>query len=32
MFWGGPWVTYRWDNTTSKLRLMSVREITPPAA
>ena len=30
MFWGGPWVTYRWDNTTSKLRLMSVREITPP--
>ena len=32
MFWGGPWVTYRWDNTTSRLRLMSVREITPPAA
>jgi F5/8 type C domain len=32
MFWGGPWVTYRWDNTTSRLRLMSVREITPPTS
>ncbi|HEY0640163.1 MAG TPA: discoidin domain-containing protein [Pseudonocardiaceae bacterium] len=32
MFWGGPWVTYRWDNTTSTLRLMSVREIVPPSS
>jgi hypothetical protein len=31
MLWGGPWVTWRWDNTTSRLRLMSVREIVPPA-
>ncbi len=31
MFWGGPEVTYRWDNTTSRLRLASVREIVPPA-
>lgn len=29
MFWGGPWVTWRWDNTDSSLRLMSVREIVP---
>jgi F5/8 type C domain len=31
MLWGGPWVTYRWDNTTSKLRLASAREIVPPS-
>ncbi|UXI67805.1 polysaccharide lyase [Tahibacter amnicola] len=31
IFWGGPWVTWRWDNTDSSLRLMSVREIQPPA-
>jgi hypothetical protein len=30
MLWGGPHVTFRWDNTTSRLRLMSVREIVPP--
>lgn len=30
MLWGGPWVTWRWDNTDSSLRLMSVREIVPP--
>ncbi|MGE0869217.1 MAG: hypothetical protein AB7P03_11665 [Kofleriaceae bacterium] len=30
MLWGGPWVTYRWDNTESRIRLMSVREIEPP--
>ncbi len=32
MFWGGPFATFRWDGTTSRLRLMSVREIVPPAA
>lgn len=30
MRWGGPWVTWRWDSTTSSIRLMSVREILPP--
>jgi hypothetical protein len=30
MFWGGPHVTWRWDDTTARLRLMSVREIVPP--
>jgi len=30
MLWGGPTVTYRWDNTTSNLRLASAREIVPP--
>jgi hypothetical protein len=30
MLWGAPWVTWRWDGTTSRLRLMSVREILPP--
>jgi hypothetical protein len=30
MLWGGPWATFRWDNTTSRTRLMSVREIVPP--
>ena len=30
MLWGGPWVTWRWDDTTARLRLMSVREILPP--
>ncbi len=32
MFWAGPWITWRWDNTDSSLRLMSVREIVPPAS
>jgi hypothetical protein len=32
MFWGGPWVTWRWDGTASRVRLMSVREIVPPRA
>jgi hypothetical protein len=31
LLWGGPWLTWRWDNTTSRLRLMSAREIVPPA-
>jgi hypothetical protein len=31
MLWGGPWVTFRWDNTTASIRLMSVREIIPPS-
>lgn len=31
MLWGGPWVTWRWDDTDAELRLMSVREIDPPA-
>jgi hypothetical protein len=31
LLWGGPWVTWRSDNTTSRLRLLSVREIAPPA-
>jgi hypothetical protein len=30
MLWGGPWVVWRWDGTTARLRLMSVREIEPP--
>jgi len=30
MFWGGPRVTWRWDDTIGRLRLMSVREIIPP--
>ena len=30
MFWGGPHVTWRWDGTTARLRLMSVREIVAP--
>ncbi|HEX6075854.1 MAG TPA: discoidin domain-containing protein, partial [Micromonosporaceae bacterium] len=30
MLWGGPYVTFRWDNTTSRLRLASAREIVPP--
>lgn len=30
MLWGGPWVTWRWDGTTSSIRLMSAREIVPP--
>jgi hypothetical protein len=30
IFWGGPHVTYRWDDTTARLRLASVREIVPP--
>lgn len=31
MLWGGPYVVYRWDNTESQIRLMTVREIVPPA-
>jgi hypothetical protein len=31
MLWGGPWITFRWDGTTSSTRLMSVREIEAPA-
>lgn len=30
MFWGGPHVTYRWDDTESQLRLATVHEIVPP--
>jgi hypothetical protein len=30
MFWAGPWVTFRWDDTTATARLMSAREIVPP--
>ncbi len=32
MFWAGPWVTWRWDNTEAELRLMNVREIVPPVS
>jgi hypothetical protein len=32
MFWAGPWLTFRWDDTTATARLMSAREIVPPAA
>jgi hypothetical protein len=31
MLWGGPWVTWRWDDTDAELRSMNVREIEPPA-
>lgn len=31
MLWGGPWVTWRWDDSEAELRLMNVREILPPA-
>jgi hypothetical protein len=31
LFWGGPWATFRWDGTAATGRLMSVREIVPPA-
>lgn len=31
LFWGGPFATFRWDDTTSSMRLMSVRAIVPPA-
>lgn len=30
MFWGGPILNFRWDNTTSQLRLASAREIVAP--
>jgi hypothetical protein len=30
MLWGGPHVTWRWDDTTARLRLMDVREIVAP--
>jgi len=29
ILWGGPWIGYRWDDTTSRLRLMTIREIQP---
>lgn len=29
MLWGGPWIGYRWDDTTSRIRLMTIREIQP---
>lgn len=31
MFWGGPYASFRWDDTTSRIRLMSVRAIVRPA-
>jgi hypothetical protein len=30
MLWGGPHATFRWDGSSSRIRLMSVREIVPP--
>lgn len=31
MLWAGPWLTFRWDDTTATARLLSAREIVPPA-
>jgi hypothetical protein len=30
MFWGGPLLSWRWDDTAARLRLMSAREIVAP--